>query len=149
MLTDWRLCSLWVSWTGQLPSMPGSSRPLCRPPTRPRWPAVRGAQSAAGVWPGSTATACRRCWGLWMWTSSPTAGTTTTSGSQRTWSVLAPSWGAKTPVRWGTKPTNRESSWFIFDWSNTNTARWCNNNNNNINLALKCCSHCFFSPPAT
>lgn len=103
ILTDWRICPLLVSWTVQLSSMPGSSRPLCQTRTLPPWQNSLGAQSAAGVWLGLIATDCPPYWGLWMWTSFPTAGTTTTSGSQRTWSVLVLSWVGKTPVRWGTK----------------------------------------------
>lgn len=95
-------CSVFLclSWTGLLPSMPGSSRPFCQIQTHPRWLTLPGAQSAAGAWRGSTATHCPLNWGLWLWTSSPTAGTTTTSGSQRTWSVLAHCLVGKTPVRW-------------------------------------------------
>lgn len=92
-------CPLWLSWTVRLTSTPGSTWQNCQTATHRPWLTRLCARSAAGAWLGSPATLSPQNWGLWMWTSLSTAGSTTISGSQRTWSAPAPPWVEKTPVR--------------------------------------------------
>lgn len=92
-------CPLWLSWTVRLTSAPGSTWQHCQTATHRPWLTRLCARSAAGAWLGSPATLSHLNWGLWMWTSLSTAGSTTISGSQRTWSAPAPPWVEKTPVR--------------------------------------------------
>lgn len=99
----WKISFLLVSWTVQLSLTAWWSRPLCLSRPHHLWTVVPGARWVAGAWPGSTATNCHLCFDMWMWTSSPIAGATTTSGSQITWCVLALLSAGKTPVRWGTE----------------------------------------------